>query len=88
MQNDGEGLSSVRGGGSAGSPGIFSELWINGVRFKNRLLRSSIGGRMSNYDGTVTDVWKNFEKRFAVGGVSGIISTTFHVNADRLSPLQ
>jgi 2,4-dienoyl-CoA reductase (NADPH2) len=43
---------------------------------------------MSNYDGTVTDVWKNFEKRFAVGGVSGIVSTTFHVNADRLSPLQ
>jgi 2,4-dienoyl-CoA reductase (NADPH2) len=43
---------------------------------------------MANYDGTVTDVWKNFEKRFAEGGVSGIISTTLHVNADRVSPLQ
>jgi 2,4-dienoyl-CoA reductase (NADPH2) len=61
---------------------------IHGVQFRNRLLRSSVGGRTCNYDGTVTDVWKNFEKRFADGGVGGIISTTFHVNADRLSPPQ
>ncbi|MGZ5080818.1 MAG: oxidoreductase [Usitatibacter sp.] len=67
---------------------MFQPTSIKNVRFKNRLLRSSIGGRMSNYDGTVTDVWKNFEKRFAEGGVGGIISTTFHVNKDRLSPLQ
>jgi 2,4-dienoyl-CoA reductase-like NADH-dependent reductase (Old Yellow Enzyme family) len=61
---------------------------IHNLSFKNRLLRSSIGGRTCNYDGTVTDVWKNFEKRFADGGVGGIISTTFHVNEKRLSPLQ
>jgi 2,4-dienoyl-CoA reductase (NADPH2) len=61
---------------------------IHGVPFRNRLLRSSVGGRTCNYDGTVTDVWKNFEKRFADGGVGGIVSTTFHVNADRLSPAQ
>jgi 2,4-dienoyl-CoA reductase-like NADH-dependent reductase (Old Yellow Enzyme family) len=61
---------------------------IKGVRFKNRVLRSSVGGRSNNYDGTVTDVWKNFERRFAEGGVGGIISTTFHVNQDRLSPPQ
>ncbi len=67
---------------------IFSSYRINNVEFKNRILRSSVGGRMSTYDGTVTDVWKNFEKRFADGGVGGIISTTFHVNKDRVSPLQ
>ena len=67
---------------------IFTPFTINNVQFKNRILRSSVGGRMSNYDGTVTDVWKNFEKKFAEGDVAGIISTTFHVNQDRVSPLQ
>ena len=70
------------------SPGLFDPLIINGVRFRNRLLRSSVGGRTCNYDGTVTEVWKNFERRFADGGVAGIISTTFHVNRARLSPPQ
>src|SRR5262245_53722496 len=67
---------------------IFTPYRINNVQFKNRLLRSSVGGRTSNFDGTVTDVWKNFERRFADGGVGGIISTTFHVDEDRVSPLQ
>ena len=67
---------------------IFTPVTINNVQFKNRILRSSVGGRTANYDGTVTDVWKNFEKRFADGGIGGIISTTFHVNKDRVSPLQ
>ncbi|MGH8680217.1 MAG: tRNA-dihydrouridine synthase [Burkholderiales bacterium] len=67
---------------------MFTRFKINNVWFENRILRSSVGGRTANYDGTVTDVWKNFEKRFADGGVGGIISTTFHVNKDRLSPLQ
>src|SRR5450631_563799 len=67
---------------------IFTPFTINNVRFKNRILRSSVGGRMSNYDGTLTDVWKNFEKRFADADVAAIISTTFHVNKDRVSPLQ
>jgi len=67
---------------------IFTPFTINNVEFKNRILRSSVGGRMSNYDATFTDVWKNFEKRFADGGLSAIISTTFQVNKDRVSPLQ
>ncbi len=67
---------------------IFEPFEINGVRFRNRILRSSVGGRTGNYDGTVTDVWKNFERRFAEGGVGGIVSTTFHVNQARLSPPQ
>jgi 2,4-dienoyl-CoA reductase-like NADH-dependent reductase (Old Yellow Enzyme family) len=71
----------------ADSP-ISKPITINNVEFKNRILRSSVGGRTANYDGTVTDVWKNFEKRFADGGIGGIISTTFHVNEYRVSPLQ
>ncbi|GAB3651900.1 oxidoreductase [Ramlibacter alkalitolerans] len=67
---------------------VFEPVAIRNVTFANRLLRSSVGGRTCNYDGTVTDVWKNFEKRFADGGVGAVVSTTFHVNKDRLSPLQ
>ena len=67
---------------------MFEPLTINGVTFSNRLLRSSVGGRTAGYDGTVTDVWKNFEKRFADGGVGGIISTTFNVNRHRKTPLE
>ena len=58
-------------------PKFKEPITIHDVSFSNRLLRSSIGGRTCNYDGTVTDVWKNFEKRFADGGVGGIVSTTF-----------
>lgn len=68
--------------------GIFTPITINNVTFENRILRSSVGGRMANYDGTVTDVWKNFEKMFAEGGVSGIISTTLNVNRYRQTPLE
>ena len=68
--------------------GIFDVHTIGNVVFKNRLLRSSVGGRTCNYDGTLTDVWKNFERRFAEGGVGGIVSTTFAVDRDRVSPLQ
>ncbi|HQR52869.1 MAG TPA: tRNA-dihydrouridine synthase [Burkholderiales bacterium] len=67
---------------------IFQSLTINRVEFRKRILRSSVGGRCCNYDGTVTDVWKNFEKRFADAGVGAVISTTFHVNRWRLSPFQ
>lgn len=67
---------------------IFEPFSINNVTFENRVLRSSVGGRTCNYDGTVTDVWKNFEKRFADGGIGAMISTTFIVNQARLSPFQ
>ena len=71
-----------------GRPKFKEPITIYDVSFGNRLLRSSIGGRTCNYDGTVTDVGKNFEKRFAEGGVGGIVSTTFHVEKERLSPPQ
>lgn len=67
---------------------IFEPFTIKNVTFKNRLLRSSIGGRTSYYDGTVNPAWKRFEKRFAEGGVGGIISATITVDDKRWSPLE
>jgi 2,4-dienoyl-CoA reductase-like NADH-dependent reductase (Old Yellow Enzyme family) len=67
---------------------IFEPFTIKNVTFKNRILRSSMGGRTSYYDGTVTSAWKHFEKRFAEGGIAGIISATIDVDDSRLSPLE
>lgn len=67
---------------------IFEPFTIKQVTFPNRILRSSVGGRTAGYDGMVGSTWKNFEKRFADGGVGGIISTTFNVNRFRKSPLE
>ena len=50
---------------------IFDPITINNVTFANRLLRSSVGGRSTYYNGMASDVWKNFEKRFAEGGIGG-----------------
>jgi len=67
---------------------IFDGFKIKNVEFKNRIVRSSLGGRTSYYDGTVTPAWVNFEKRFAEGGIAGIISATIDVDDDRCSPLE
>ena len=67
---------------------IFEPYEINGVEFKNRLLRSSMGGRSAYYDGTVNNAWKKFELRFAGGGLGGIISATINVDDRRWSPLE
>ena len=61
---------------------------IKNVGFANRILRSSIGGRTAYYDGSVSPAWVHFEKRFARGGVAGIISPTISVSEARMSPLQ
>jgi len=47
-----------------------------------------MGGRTAYYDGTVSPAWVHFEKRFAKGGVAGIISPTISVNEQRQSPLE
>ena len=67
---------------------IFEPLTIGNVTFKDRLIRSSIGGRTAYYDGTVNNAWKNFEFRFARHGVGGIISATLAVNRYRWSPIE
>ncbi len=73
---------------SANSSALFTATKIGKVEFKNRLLRSSIGGRTAYYDGTVNDAWETFERRFASGGVAGIISATLTVDDQRWSPLE
>lgn len=67
---------------------LFEPYTIKGVAFGNRILRSSLGGRLAYYDGTVSPAWVNFEKRFAQSGVSGIISATISVSEPRMSPLE
>ncbi len=59
----------------ADTEAIFQPLSIGGLVLKNRLLRSSISGRIDNYDGSGTPARVNFEERFAAGGVSAIISS-------------
>ena len=58
-------MTSVNGVHGNGAGPIFQPLTINGVEFPNRLVRSSIGGRLAFYDGTVNPAWGRFERRFA-----------------------
>lgn len=67
---------------------LFEPFKIKNVTFENRILRSSLGGRMAYYDGRVSPSWVSFESRFARGGVSGIISATIGINKERMSPLE
>jgi len=67
---------------------LFEPFTIGSVTFKNRIVRSSLGGRTSYYDGTPGPAWHGFEQRFAETGVAGIISATIGVNARRKSPLE
>lgn len=67
---------------------IFEPFKLGNVEFPNRIIRSSIGGRTSAYNSKVTDTWRNFEMKFAAGGVGGIISTTFHVENERQAPFE
>jgi 2,4-dienoyl-CoA reductase-like NADH-dependent reductase (Old Yellow Enzyme family) len=59
---------------------IFSPLRLRNLSVKNRLFRSSISGRIDNYNGSGTLARINFEERFARGGVGAIISS--HVPID------
>ncbi|MGB3078341.1 MAG: NADH:flavin oxidoreductase [Saprospiraceae bacterium] len=67
---------------------IFDPFQIKNLHFKNRIIRSSIGGKMAYFDGTVSSAFKNFEKRFAENDVAGIISPTIAVDDKRASPLE
>jgi 2,4-dienoyl-CoA reductase (NADPH2) len=65
---------------SADRAAIFRPLRFRNLTVKNRLFRSSISGRIDNYNGTGTRARINFEERFAHGGVGAIISS--HVPID------
>jgi len=67
---------------------LFEPFKIKNVKFKNRIIRSSIGGRTAYYTGHVNDAWVNFERTFAKNDVAGIISATITVDDKRWSPLE
>ncbi len=54
---------------------IFQPLQFRNLTVKNRLFRSSISGRIDNYDGSGTPARIAFEAMFARGGVGTIISS-------------
>src|SRR5215211_2592376 len=53
---------------------IFQPLRFRNLEVKNRVFRSSISGRIDNYDGSGTQARINWEAKFARGGVGAIIS--------------
>jgi 2,4-dienoyl-CoA reductase (NADPH2) len=61
---------------------IFEELQLNCLTVKNRLLRSSISGRIDNYNGSGTPARVKFEEMFAKGEVGAIISSHVPIRID------
>lgn len=53
---------------------LFQPLAFRNLVLENRLIRSSISGRIDNYDGSGAPARIAWEKRFARGGVGAIIS--------------
>ena len=45
-------------------------LTINGLTLKNRVVRSSLGGRVDYYDGSMSDARIAWDTRFARGGIT------------------
>src|SRR6516165_6081984 len=53
---------------------LFEPIRFRNLEVRNRVFRSSISGRIDNYDGSGTPARINWEERFAAGGVGAIIS--------------
>jgi len=64
---------------------IFQPLAINGVTFRNRIFRSSLGGRIDYYDGSMSEARVVWDCRFARGGVAAIISSNAGIRADGIA---
>jgi 2,4-dienoyl-CoA reductase-like NADH-dependent reductase (Old Yellow Enzyme family) len=65
---------TTRRSGFASDDIIFTPLKMRNLTVKNRVLRSSISGRIDNYNGTGTPARINWEVKFARGGAGAIIS--------------
>src|SRR5262245_55948423 len=61
---------------------IFQPLTINGLTFKNRIIRSSLGGRLDYYDGSMSEARIAWERHFARGGISAIVSSNAGIRKD------
>jgi 2,4-dienoyl-CoA reductase-like NADH-dependent reductase (Old Yellow Enzyme family) len=64
---------------------IFQPLTINGLTLKNRVVRSSLGGRIDYYDGSMSEARIAWDRRFARGGVSAIISSNAGIRTDGIA---
>jgi 2,4-dienoyl-CoA reductase-like NADH-dependent reductase (Old Yellow Enzyme family) len=53
---------------------VLSPLEMRNLTLKNRVMRSSIGGRADNEDGSPTQTRVNWERMFAEGGIGAVIS--------------
>gem|GEM_PF-847183 len=73
---------------SGGSLRMMEPLRVKRLTFRNRVLRSSLGGKFAYFDGSVNNPWKSFEKRFARSGVAGLISATITVDDRRWAPVE
>ena len=61
---------------------IFQPLTINGLTLRNRIVRSSIGGRADYYDGSMSDARIAWDRHFARGGIAAIISSNSGIRTD------
>jgi 2,4-dienoyl-CoA reductase-like NADH-dependent reductase (Old Yellow Enzyme family) len=67
---------------------LFEPFTLKTVELKNRILRSSMGGKTSYYGGAVSPAFQHFDTRLAERGVAAIISATISVDTRRWAPLQ
>jgi len=64
---------------------IFRPLTINGLTFKNRIVRSSITGRVDYYYGSMSEGRIDWDRHFARNGVAAIISANSGIRADGMA---